>query len=295
MKRCSQILTFLIALLILTSTKIYAKECITYSHLTDNYWQIWMMDADGKNKRQITFSGSDKRGPIWVADTESILFRTNNGRLLGVTLSESSIEKTFLPDIPNINNPNYSRPTNTLVFASFCSRPVDSSEIWKTNLTEPSPHLLTSDKILKYQPAISADGKKIVFVKSDRTTPSAHNLWLMDGEGGGQKQLTFWQRHQTLPHFSPDQAEIIFSSNSHDANYEIYVISLSSDEIRRLTTNKSLDTGPCYSPDGSKIVFVSNRGGSQQLWIMNGDGTNPRQITFDDTESIDPAWISIQE
>ena len=36
---------------------------------------------------------------------------------------------------------------------------------------------------------------------------------------------------------------------------------------------------PSYSPDGTRIVFASTRSGSEELWIANGDGTSPRQVT----------------
>ena len=41
-----------------------------------------------------------------------------------------------------------------------------------------------------------------------------------------------------------------------------------------------VDTDPSFSPDGSKIVFESDRGGSQQLYVMNADGIAQRRISF---------------
>ena len=49
---------------------------------------------------------------------------------------------------------------------------------------------------------------------------------------------------------------------------------------RRLTTSPGIDTDPSFSPDGSKIVFESDRSGSQQLYVMNADGSNQRRLTF---------------
>ena len=58
---------------------------------------------------------------------------------------------------------------------------------------------------------------------------------------------------------------------------------------RQITDSKGIDTRPCWSPDGSKIMFVSNRGGKLQLWVMNKDGSNPKQLTRG-SPSMDPAW-----
>lgn len=48
---------------------------------------------------------------------------------------------------------------------------------------------------------------------------------------------------------------------------------------RALTQALQLDTGPQISPDGKRVVFRSNRGGSDDVWIANGDGTEARRLT----------------
>ena len=60
--------------------------------------------------------------------------------------------------------------------------------------------------------------------------------------------------------------------------------------IRRLTRNPAIDTSPCYSPDSKQIVFNSDRGGSQQLYVMNADGTKQRRISFGKGRYATPVW-----
>jgi TolB protein len=65
-----------------------------------------------------------------------------------------------------------------------------------------------------------------------------------------------------------------------------------------LTSSDSNDIDPAWSPDGSKIAFVSSRSGKPQLYIMNADGSNPRQVTDIDriggrnSFSPDGQWLS---
>jgi TolB protein len=42
--------------------------------------------------------------------------------------------------------------------------------------------------------------------------------------------------------------------------------------LRRLTNSPAIDTSPSYSKDGTQIVFNSDRGGSQQLYVMGAGG-----------------------
>jgi TolB protein len=58
----------------------------------------------------------------------------------------------------------------------------------------------------------------------------------------------------------------------------------------RLTRGRCIDTSPCYSPDGKYIVFNSDRGGTQQLYIMDSDGANIRRLSFSNGRYATPVW-----
>jgi len=47
----------------------------------------------------------------------------------------------------------------------------------------------------------------------------------------------------------------------------------------KLITSSRSQRQPSYSPDGKHIVFASDRGGSNDIWIADADGTNPTQLT----------------
>jgi len=51
------------------------------------------------------------------------------------------------------------------------------------------------------------------------------------------------------------------------------------------------DTSARYSSDGSKIVFSSQRSGQSEIWVSNGDGSNPVQVTSLESGSGSPRWF----
>jgi TolB protein len=71
--------------------------------------------------------------------------------------------------------------------------------------------------------------------------------------------------------------------------FDIVLHDLSNGEIRRLTSNHGLNEGPQWAPNGRHIVFSSTRTGTPQVFTMNRDGSNQRQITFDGQNST-PSW-----
>ena len=69
--------------------------------------------------------------------------------------------------------------------------------------------------------------------------------------------------------------------SDHDGNLgDIFIANADGSALTRLTTDPAMDKYPCFSPDGAKIAFVSDREGSDQVYIMNADGSgSPTQIT----------------
>jgi TolB protein len=60
--------------------------------------------------------------------------------------------------------------------------------------------------------------------------------------------------------------------------------------VTRLTSDPSIDTAASYSPDGTQIAFESDRGGSQQIYVMNADGSNTHRISFGGGKNGTPVW-----
>ena len=87
--------------------------------------------------------------------------------------------------------------------------------------------------------------------------------------------------------------EIVFDSER-DGSTEVYVLDLDTREVLQLTNSPDLELFsrlPDWSPDGKQIVFVSNRdGGKNNLYIMNADGSNVRQLTHGPGTHGNPAW-----
>jgi TolB protein len=57
-----------------------------------------------------------------------------------------------------------------------------------------------------------------------------------------------------------------------------------------LTDTQAIDTSPSYSPDGTRICFESDRGGSQQIYVMPAGGGQAQRISFGEGTHSTPVW-----
>jgi Tol biopolymer transport system component len=146
--------------------------------------------------------------------------------------------------------------------------------------------------------------------------PSKGYVWRLDPydiytaktDGSDLHRLTNYGVYTAEGVISPDGKKVVFTSLK-DGDLDIYTMNIDGTDVRRLTTTPGYDGGPWWSPDGTKIVYrawhptdtalVSYRDllaqrlvrpNLMELWVMNADGSNQRQITHLGGANFGPSW-----
>jgi Tol biopolymer transport system component len=149
-----------------------------------------------------------------------------------------------------------------------------------------------------WKPVWSRDGKKIAYTKDPRCGGycSGFDIHILDLETGVEKNV--WET-STAEDYVCDwglngQSLLISSFAITDTTIEddeLYFLNLEDGSLLRLTDNEVEDSGARLSPDGSKIVYSSFTGTDWDLFVMDADGSNKRNLTNDDKVfNSFPAW-----
>ena len=132
-------------------------------------------------------------------------------------------------------------------------------------------------------PGWSPDGRSIVYAATKRGDEFT-SLYVMDADGSQPRRLTDLDFEAQYPAWS--SAGTIAFAGVVGQNFDIYSVNQDGSGLERLTTQAGPDNWPTYSPDGKQIAFFSVREGSEGVWIMEADGSDPRFVV----EGGEPNW-----
>lgn len=119
-----------------------------------------------------------------------------------------------------------------------------------------------------------------------------YEIYLIDIDGTGLRQLTDNDGVDFDPAWSPDGRQIVFAHRpTVNDDSEIMVMNVDGSNVRQLTDNEFSDTDPDWSPDGEWIAFASNREGSYDIYVMRSDGSDVRRLVdTDGLNDLAPCW-----
>jgi Tol biopolymer transport system component/DNA-binding winged helix-turn-helix (wHTH) protein len=213
---------------------------IAFTSNRDGTGDIFSMDSDGSNVTRLTYTAAAEHASVWSPDGTKIAFDSERD---------------------------------------------GNREIYIMNSDGSNQVRLTYNPTTDAGPvSFSPDGQRIAFSRNASTEGRStydFNIFVMNVDGGDVRQLTNDPEYDAEPVWSPDGARILFVSGR-DANFEVYSIDIDGTNEVNITKSPTKEGPIAFTADG-KDIFLSGDTVAKpeftQVWLVNLDGANRRQVT----------------
>jgi len=259
---------------------------ISFSSRVGRFKELFVMDMDGTNIRQLTNDRGLSLSSAWNPAGTKLVYTSYRNR----------VPDLFLIDIESRSVRQLTSTIELEIGAHFLgddrivfSRTEGSeSDIVVMNIDGGGVRKLTPpNRAIDVSPVPSPDGSRIVFCSNRGGGPQ---IYVMGSDGSNPTRVSFGaSNYCTSPAWSPTGDKIAYVCRA-DGSFNIFVADPDGSNVVQLTSSGS-NEDPEFSPDGRYLTFATTAfGGGFSVAMMKTDGTSMKRLTSSRGGDSEPAW-----
>lgn len=251
--------------------------------------EIWSMDADGGNQKQITRFNSISIQPAVSPDGARIAFTSfaHGNPAIFVFSVDTGGRLPFYNQRASMNaTPDFTPDGKQILYSSTAS---GIAQIYAANVNGTDFRRISTSRAIEVEPKVNPKtGSEMVFV-SGRSGPQ--QIYRMNIDGANVERLTPGEGEASNPSWHPNGQLIAYAWTRGYAtgNFNIFMMDVATRKYDQLTHGAGRNENPCWAPDGLHIAFASTRTGRTQIWTMLANGTQLQQLTTQGS-NWSPVW-----
>ena len=251
--------------------------------------ELWSMDYDGQNEKQVTFYKTITTMPSVAPDGSRVAFTSYLDGLPKIVVhsTETNRRLPFFNQEASMNsNLSFAPDGKHAVYSSSVS---GHPNLYIAEANGGGIKRLTSGRYIDVEAKVNPKtGTDVLFI-SGRGGPQ--QLYRMSIEGTDVERLSTGEGQVSNPSWHPNGSHVAFSwtRGFEPGNFNVFIMDIADKKYVQLTHGAGRNENPSWAPDGRHIAFASNRSGSMQIYSMLADGSQVRQLTKSGRNEM-PVW-----
>ncbi len=264
--------------------------------------QIWLVNVDGSELRQITHAQRGACQPSWSPDGARLVYispcKENQEIYTNTNLFIIDVDGSNTIELPTLSSgdfdPAWSPDGRFIAFTSILTN--GRAQIYLMELITQKMQRLSEKYFMDINPSWSADSTQLVFISS-RNGP--HQIWTMNIDGSNQLRFsTSGDKKNTHPVWAYDGKEVLFTQSIVGGVPQLMAAYYPTGAMQEYRVYSQAGVTPMreasYSPDATWMAFESWPDGTQHdIYTMRANGDELKQLTFDAGKDFDAVWRPI--
>ncbi|MDD2237200.1 MAG: DPP IV N-terminal domain-containing protein [Kiritimatiellae bacterium] len=277
-----------------TGRKGIASTTIALIGTSTGKKELFLINADGGELRQLTSDHSISIAPNWLPDASGLIYTSYRKKypdLYRINLESGVRER--ISKYSAMNMGGAVSPDGRLAAVVLSGRdatpgnpPLTNPELCILDLSSGKVTVLTrTPNAAEASPSWAPDGQQIVYVSDQSGSPQ---LYLISRNGGQPRRLTSRGTENTSPDWGP--GGLIAYASRQGGRYGVHVIDPATREITTPVQDGAEYDEPTWAPDGRHLAATRSQNYSSQVYILDTMGDSPLALTKHKGDWYSPAW-----